>query len=87
MSDELETMAAEELDAACAMPFADIRKITPWGDSFTGFLPSGREVEVARRYLWAHEPEGGVIVEVEVHDPETRTGHEARALLTEPRSD
>ena len=47
----------------------------------------GREVEVARRYLWAHEPEGGVIVEVEVHDPETRTGHEARALLTEPRSE
>ena len=87
MSDELETMAAEELDAACAMPFADIRKITPWGDTSPGFRRGGGGVGVPRRYLWAHEPEGGVIVEVEVHDPETRTGHEARALLTEPRSE
>ena len=28
------------------------------------------------------EPEGGVIVEVEVRDPAARTGAEARALLT-----
>ena len=46
MTDELDVMAREELDAACALPFADIRKVTPWGDSFTGFAPSGREVEV-----------------------------------------
>jgi len=80
--DELTVMAQEELDAACAMPFVELRKITPWGDSFTGFAPSGREVEVERRYLWAVEPQGGVIVEVEVRDPAARTGTEARALLT-----
>ncbi|WP_295190025.1 hypothetical protein [uncultured Brevundimonas sp.] len=60
--DELTVMANEELDAACAMPFVEVRKITPWGDSYEGFAPSGRTVEVERRYLWAVEPEGGVIV-------------------------
>ena len=82
MSDELDAMAREELDAACALPFADIRKVTPWGDSFTGFAPSGREVEVERRYLWAHAPEGAVSVEVEVRDLGARTGAEAKALIT-----
>lgn len=80
--DELSVMAIEELDAACALPWPDIRKITPWGDSFTGFAPSGREVEVERRYLWAHEPEGAVAVEVEVRAVGDRHGAEARALIT-----
>ena len=80
--DELSVMAIEELDAACALPWPDIRKITPWGDSFTGFAPSGREVEVERRYLWAHEPEGAVAVEVEVRAVGDRSGAEARALIT-----
>lgn len=84
--DELSAMAIEELDAACAMPWPDIKKITPWGDSFTGFAPSGREVEVERRYLWAHAPEGSVSVEVEVRDLGTRTGAEAKALITAPES-
>ena len=47
--DELTKMAEEELDAACAMPFVEVRKITPWGDSYEGFAPSGRTVEVERR--------------------------------------
>jgi hypothetical protein len=80
--DELSTMAIEELDAACALPWPDIRKITPWGDSFTGFAPSGREVEIERRYLWAHEPEGSVSVEVEVRAVGSDQGAEARALIT-----
>lgn len=84
--DELSAMAIEELDQACTLPWPDIRKITPWGDSFTGFAPSGREVEVERRYLWALEPEGAVAVEVEVRDPRGRTGAEAKALITPPES-
>ncbi len=56
--DELSAMAIEELDAACALPWPDLKAVTPWGDIFTGFAPSGREVEVERRYLWAHQPEG-----------------------------
>ena len=61
--DELTVMADEELEAACAMPFVELKKITPWGDVFTGIAPSGREVEVERRYLWSNEPGGGVVVE------------------------
>ena len=83
--DELSAMAQEELDAACAMPWPDIKAVTPWGDSFVGFAPSGREVEVERRYLWAHDPEGAVAVEVEVRDPAARTGAEAKALITPPQ--
>lgn len=78
---ELLEMAEEELAAACALPLNEIVKITPWGDSFTGFAPSGREVEVERRYLWAHAPEGAVAVEVEVRDLIARTGVEVRRTL------
>ena len=84
--DELTVMANEELDAACAMPFVELKKITPWGDSFEGFTPSGRTVEIERRYLWAHEPAGAVIVEVEVRDPAQQTGAEARAVISPPNS-
>lgn len=83
--DELSALAIEELDAACALPWPDMKKITPWGDSFTGFVSSGREVEIERRYLWAHEPEGAIAVEIEVRDPGARTGAEAKALITPPR--
>ena len=82
--DELAAMAQEELDAACALSFDEVRRITPWGDSFRGFAPSGREVEVERRYLWADAPEGAVLVEVEVRclPGRERCGAEARAILT-----
>ena len=77
--------AIEELDQACSLIWPELVKITPWGDSFIGTAPSGREVEVERRHLWAHEPEGAVAVEIEVRDVGARTGAEARALITPPR--
>ncbi|WP_343053146.1 hypothetical protein [Brevundimonas lenta] len=80
--DELSVVALEELDAACALPWPDIKKITPWGDTFTGVAPSGREVEIERRYLWAHDPEGSVSVEIEVRDVGGTRSAEARALIT-----
>ena len=83
--DELSAMAIEELDQACSLIWPELVKITPWGDTFTGTAPSGREVEVERRYLWAHEPAGAVAVEIEVRDIGARTGAEARALITPPR--
>lgn len=83
--DELSEMALEELDIACALPWPDMKSVTPWGDSFTGFAPSGREVEIERRYLWAHAPEGAIAVEVEVRDMGSPTGAEAKALITAPR--
>lgn len=79
--DELSVMAMEELDAALALSFAEMKRITPWGDVFPGFAPSGREVEVERRYLWAHEPAGGIQIEVEVRDQALKVGAEAKAVL------
>ena len=83
--DELSAMAIEELDQACSLIWPELIKITPWGDTFIGIAPSGREVEVERRYLWAHEPEGAVAVEIAVRDVGARTGAEARALINPPR--
>ena len=85
MSDELTTMAEEELASAIALTWPEIRRITPWGDSFEGFAPSGRTVEIERRYLWAVEPAGAIIVEVEVRDTSGSAGAEARAVLAPPR--
>jgi hypothetical protein len=83
-SDELTEMAQEELNAACALTWPELTRITPWGDTFEGFSPSGRTVEVERRYLWAHDPAGAIVVEVEVRDAAAGTGVEARALLHAP---
>lgn len=86
-ADELSDMALEELEAACALSWAEISRITPWGDSFSGFTSSGRTVEVERRYLWAHDPEGAVAVEVEVRDAAAREGVEVRAVVTQISND
>ena len=85
MSDELTAMAEDELASAIAMTWPEIRRITPWGDSFEGFATSGRTVEIERRYLWAVEPAGAIVVEVEVRDPSASAGAEARAVLAPPR--
>lgn len=82
--DELKVMAEEELASATALSWAEIRRVTPWGDTFEGFAPSGRTVEIERRYIWAHEPAGAVLVEVEVRDRSSRTGVEARTLVAPP---
>lgn len=82
--DELSEMAQEELNAACALTWPELKRITPWGDTFEGFSPSGRTVEVERRYLWALDPAGAIVVEVEVRDAAAKTGVEARALLHAP---
>ena len=84
MSDELTIMAQEELNSACALTWAELKRITPWGDSFEGFAPSGRTVEVERRYLWALDPEGAIIVEIKVRDAAAREGVETRAILHAP---
>ena len=82
--DELTVMAGEELAAACALTWPELKRITPWGDTFDGFAPSGRTVEVERRYLWALAPAGAIVVEVEVRDAAAREGAEARAVLHAP---
>lgn len=81
-ADELSEMAIEELDAACTLHIAEMKKITPWGDTYEAQAPSGRYVEIERRYLWENgEPGGAIIVEVEVRDPALKDGAEARAII------
>jgi hypothetical protein len=63
---ELEAMAEDELARACTLSWRDLSRVTPWGDSFEGFAPSGAPVEVERNYLWADRPGGDVLVEVTV---------------------
>lgn len=84
--DELKTLAAEELEAACSLSWTELSRITPWGDTYRGFAPSGREVEFERRYLWAHDGGEGVLVEVEVRCCPDREacGAEARRLVSPP---
>jgi hypothetical protein len=77
IADELQAAAAEELVRACTISWRELTRVVPWGDTFEGVAPSGREVEFERRYLWAVEPGGDVLVEVEVRVP-GRPGDEAR---------
>ncbi|PZO00754.1 MAG: hypothetical protein DCF28_11035 [Alphaproteobacteria bacterium] len=79
-------MAEEELASAISLKWAELKRITPWGDTFEGFAPSGRTVEIERRYIWAHDPVGAVLVEVEVRDRSNRTGVETRAILAPPHT-
>lgn len=81
---ELSEMAIEELDAACGLSWTEMKQVTPWGDTYEAEAPSGRLVEIERRYLWAHDPAGAIAVEVEVRDPALKTGTDARALIAPP---
>lgn len=59
-------MAQDELKRAVTIRWRDLAKITPWGDTFEGISPDGRNVEVERNYLWASEPGGDILVEIAV---------------------
>ena len=86
-ADELSEMAIEELDAACGLLWVEMKAITPWGDVYEGMAPSGREVEIERRYLWENgQPGGGIVIEVEVRDPALQTGAGARAVIGPPQN-
>ena len=66
LHDELATMAEDELARACTLSWLALSKVTPWGDTYEGFAPSGRAVEVERNYVWKDQPGGDVLVEVVV---------------------
>ncbi len=59
-------MAEDELSRACTLGWRELAKVTPWGDTFDGFAPSGRAVQVERNYVWASEPGGDILAEVTV---------------------
>ncbi|HWA62573.1 MAG TPA: hypothetical protein VG939_14415 [Caulobacteraceae bacterium] len=63
---DLAAMAEDELIRALSLGWRDLAPILPWGDSFDGFSPAGRQVTVERNYLWAEKPGGDILCEVVV---------------------
>ena len=67
--DDLTAAATEELDRAMSLGWAQLSKHTPWGDTFEGFTPEGREVCFERAYMWEGASGGDIRVEVSVYEP------------------
>lgn len=66
---DLEHAANEELDRALTLGWRQLSTLTPWGDTYEGFSPGGREVCFERSYLWEGEQGGDIRVEVTVYEP------------------
>ena len=67
--DDLEAAALEELDQAAGLGWKELSGLTPWGDTFEGFTPAGREVCFERSYLWETVAGGDIRIEVTVYEP------------------
>ena len=67
--DDLEATAHEELERATSLGWGQLSGLTPWGDTYEGFTPEGREVCFERSYLWEGEAGGDILVEVTVYEP------------------
>ena len=79
LKDDLAAMAADELERALTLRWRELSPIVPWGDTFEGFSPAGRQVTVERSYLWAEADGGDILCEVVVYGGETRWEEGARA--------
>ena len=76
---DLQAAAIEEIDRACTLGWRALSRHTPWGDTYEGFTPAGREVCFERSYLWEGEAGGDIRVEVTVYEPHA---YEEGARLT-----
>jgi hypothetical protein len=65
---DLEAAANEEIDRACTLGWKELARLTPWGDTFEGFTPLGREVCFERSYLWENAAGGDIRIEVTVYE-------------------
>lgn len=87
MSDpDLLAMAQDELDRACTLKWRELVKITPWGDEFEGLSPAGRDVLVARSYLWREGEGGDILCEVTVYGGPSRfdQGEQVSRIIARP---
>nr|WP_205689996.1 hypothetical protein [Caulobacter sp. SLTY] len=68
------------------LSWRDLSKITPWGDTFEGLSPAGREVQVERNYIWAADEGGDILCEVAVFGGPSRYDQGARVsrLIKKP---
>lgn len=76
---DLADAARDEMERACTLSWRQLCELTPWGDTFEGFTPGGRDVCFERSYLWEAAPGGDIRVEVHVYEPED---YEAGVRLT-----
>jgi hypothetical protein len=87
MSDpDLLAMAQDELDRACTLKWRELAKVTPWGDEFEGLSPGGRDVMVARSYLWRDGEGGDILCEVTVYGGASRfdQGEQVSRVIAKP---
>jgi hypothetical protein len=84
---DLMAMAQDELARALSLDWRALAKVTPWGDSFEGISPSGRNVTVERAYIWQTQPGGDILCEVTVFGGESRfdAGEKVSALIEKER--
>jgi hypothetical protein len=66
---DLEEAALEEMERACELGWAKVAAVTPWGDTYEGYTPAGRDVCFERNYLWKDDPGYDICVEVVVYEP------------------
>ena len=80
---DLLEMARDELDRALRLNWRALAKVTPWGDSFDGISPAGRNVTVETAYIWQAEPGGDILCEVTVFGGESRfdSGEKASSVI------
>ena len=75
---DLLAMAEDELSRALSLSWRALSTVTPWGDSFEGISPAGRDVIVERSYLWQGDVGGDILCEVAVFGGESRREFGAR---------
>jgi hypothetical protein len=79
LKDDLAAMAADELERAMTLTWRELSGVAPWGDTYEGFSPAGRQVTVERNYLWAEAAGGDILCEVVVYGGQSRWDEGVRA--------
>lgn len=82
---DLMAMAENELTRALSLTWRALSTVTPWGDSFEGISPDGRDVIVERAYLWQGDRGGDILCEVAVFGGESRREYGAKTSAVIPR--
>jgi hypothetical protein len=69
LADDLAAAAEDEIGRAMTLGWKALAVHIPWGDTFEGFTPDGREVCFERAYVWDSVAGGDIRVEVTVYEP------------------
>lgn len=83
---DLHAMAEDELARALDLTWTALKRVVPWGDTFDGVSPAGRNVQVERSYVWAAEAGGDILCEVRVYAsaPLYDAGESVKSVIARP---